>query len=112
MLIDVLIDDGDLEAAWQAADGHADERQWLTLADLVKDERPADALRVYLRQVEPLRKVTGDGNYQHMARLLLSARTCHQELGTSEEFGAYLSALRADQKRKRNLLKILDQHRL
>lgn len=112
-LLDALLDDGDPEAAWQAAaDGYADDRQWLTLADKVRDQCPADALPVYLRLIEPLTKITGDANYQHIARLLLGARACHRKLGTPQDFTAYLTALRTEQKRKRNLMKILDQHGL
>lgn len=107
VLIDALIDDGDLDAAWEAAPGRAGTRQWLTLADQVRESRPADALEVYCRAIEPLKQVTGDGNYQQMATLLLSARACHRALGTETEFAAYLAALRADQKRKRNLMKVL-----
>ncbi|MEV8527107.1 MULTISPECIES: hypothetical protein [unclassified Streptomyces] len=74
--------------------------------------RPADVLAVYLRLIEPLKQRTGDRTYQQMARLLLAARECHQNLGTQEEFAAYLTTLRADQKRKRNLMKTLDEHGL
>ena len=42
-----------------------------------------------------------------MARLLLSARACHEALGTPGEFRRYLAILRVSQKRKRNLMKIL-----
>uniref|UniRef100_A0AAU2UYZ6 SWIM zinc finger family protein n=1 Tax=Streptomyces sp. NBC_00003 TaxID=2903608 RepID=A0AAU2UYZ6_9ACTN len=112
VLVDALLDDGDMDAAWQAAQGCADERQWLTLADRSQDTRPADALAVYLRLIEPLKKKTGDRTYQQLARLLLAARTCHQHLGTEGEFAACLTTLRADQKRKRNLMKALDQHGL
>jgi uncharacterized Zn finger protein len=112
VLVDVLIDDGDVDAAWRAAEGRANERQWLALADLVRDERPADALAVYRRAIEPRTRRTGDGNYREIARLLLLARDCHRRLGTEEEFAAYLAALRAGQKRKRNLMGILDQHGL
>jgi hypothetical protein len=41
VLIDGLIDDGDLDAAWREAEGRAGRRQWLTLADLIRDARPA-----------------------------------------------------------------------
>jgi len=41
-----------------------------------------------------------------------SARACHQARGTADEFRRYLAALRTDQKRKRNLMKILDQNGL
>ncbi|MFD8415331.1 SWIM zinc finger domain-containing protein [Streptomyces sp. NPDC059650] len=112
-LVDALLDDGDLDAAWQAAaDGYADQRQWLALADAVRDQRPADALTVYLRGIEPLRSRTGDGAYARMAELLLGVRACHRALGTEAEFATYLAALRADQKRKRKLMAVLDQHGL
>jgi uncharacterized Zn finger protein len=112
VLVDVLIDDGDVAAAWRAAEERANERQWLALADLVREERPADALKVYLRVIEPRTRRTGDGNYQEIARLLLLARDCHRRLGTEAEFTAYLAALRTTQKRKRNLMSILDQRGL
>lgn len=113
VLMDALMDDGDLDAAWQAAaDGYADQQQWLALADRIRGQRPADALAVYVRWIEPLRKQTGDGTYERMTELLLSARTCHQALGTELEFATYLAALRADQKRKRKLMTKLDQHGL
>jgi uncharacterized Zn finger protein len=67
---------------------------------------------VYLRAIEPRTRRTGDGNYQEIARLLLLARDCHRRLGTEDEFTAYLAALRTAQKRKRNLMGILDQRGL
>ncbi|MEV0402980.1 DUF6880 family protein [Actinoallomurus sp. NPDC050550] len=112
VLVDVLIYEGDIDAAWRAAEGQASERQWLALADLVRDEHPADALEVYRRAIEPRTRRTGDGNYYEIARLLLLARDCHRRLGTEEQFAAYLAALRTVQKRKRNLMRILDQRGL
>ncbi|MET9686867.1 hypothetical protein ABZY81_00070 [Streptomyces sp. NPDC006514] len=113
VLVDALMDDADLEAAWQAAaEGYADQRQWLALADRIRDKKPADALTVYLRWIEPLRKRTGDRTYERMAELLLGARACHRILGTEAEFATYLTSLRADQKRKRKLMATLDLHGL
>ena len=110
--ISALIDDGDVGAAWDAAAGVASERQWLTLADLLSTDRPAGALPIYLRAIEPLRSQTGDPAYQQVAALLTKIRDCHQRLGTSPQFAVFLAALRADQKRKRNLIKLLDQRGL
>jgi len=110
--ISALIDDGDIAAAWDAAVGIASARQWLTLADLVGVDRPGDALPVYLRAVEPLRSQTGDSVYAQVADLLGKIRDCHERLGTGTQFTAYLTWLRADQKRKRNLIKLLDQRGL
>ena len=108
VLIDVLIAEGDVAAAWESAQGVASDAQWLRLADLVAEIRPADALAVYLRLIDALRKQSGDGVYERMAQLLISARDCHARLGTGPAFSSYLRNLREDQKRKRRLIRILD----
>ncbi|MET9078112.1 hypothetical protein ABZX95_39625 [Streptomyces sp. NPDC004232] len=113
VLVDALLDDGDVDAAWgAAAETRAHDRQWLALADRARIARPADALGVYLRLAEPLMKQTGNTVYDQLTGLLLSMRDCHHRLGTEDEFTAYLAALRAGQKRKRNLMRLLDQHGL
>jgi uncharacterized Zn finger protein len=112
VLVDALLDDGDLGAAWAAAKDAATDAQWLRLADASAATRPADALAVYLRTVGSLKKLTGNDVYQRMASLLLAARACHEALGTVAEFSRYVAVLRMDQKRKRNLMKILDANGL
>ena len=112
VLIDVLIADGDVAGAWESAPGVASDAQWLRLADLVAETRPADALTVYQRLIDLLSRQTGEGVYERMAQLLISARDCHGRLGTAPAFDAYLRALREDQKRKRRLIRILDAHQL
>ncbi|MBP2047975.1 putative Zn finger protein [Streptomyces griseochromogenes] len=113
VLVDALLDDGDVDAAWRAAaETRAHDRQWLALADRARAVRPADALGVYLRLAGPLMKQTGNAVYEQLTGLLLSMRDCHHRLGTEDEFTAYLAALRAGQKRKRNLMRLLDQHGL
>jgi hypothetical protein len=109
VLVDALLDDGDLDAAWEAAKDAASDAQWLRLADASTATRPADALAVYMRAIAPLKNLTGDRVYYRMATLLLSARACHETLGTADRFARYLTVLRLDLKRKRNLIKILDQ---
>jgi uncharacterized Zn finger protein len=117
VLVDALIDDGDLDAAWTAvttgpAKAGATYDQRIRLADSLASTRPADVLPVYLAAIESLRYQTGDDIYRQVARMLLSARDCHEKLGTTAEFRRYLAALRTDQKRKRNLMKILDANGL
>jgi uncharacterized Zn finger protein len=113
VLIDALLDDKDIDAAWQAAIATgANDRQWLTLADQAGAIRPADALRVYQRLAGPLEKQTGNAVYERLTNLLLSMRDCHRRLGTPDDLTAYLATLRAGQKRKRNLMRLLDQHGL
>ncbi|MFG3404690.1 SWIM zinc finger domain-containing protein [Streptomyces sp. NPDC048142] len=109
VLIDALLDDGDVDAAWREAAGLADDRQWERLADVSRETHPAEALAVYQRLAERLREPTGDRAYEHLARLLLRARDCHRALGTQEAFTEYLGGLRAERKRRRKLLSILDR---
>ncbi|MBT2417234.1 hypothetical protein J7F01_36385 [Streptomyces sp. ISL-22] len=113
VLVDALLDDKDVHAAWQAAtQTGAHDRQWLTLADQARPTRPADALSVYLRLAEPLTKETGNTVYEQLVGLLLSIRDCHRRLGTEDEFAVYVTALRAAQKRKRNLMRLMEEHSL
>lgn len=111
-LIDVLIDENELDEAWEAADGLASAHQWLALADASTATRPADAARVYLHEVAARKHHTGDSNYLEIARLLVKARACHERLGTQTDFTHYITQLRTEQKRKRNLMKTLDRHQL
>ncbi|GAA2335357.1 SWIM zinc finger family protein [Streptomyces cuspidosporus] len=112
VLIDALLDDGDVDAAWREAEGIADDRQWEHLAGLSRETHPAEALAVYLRLVERLKEPTGDRVYEHLARLLQGARDCHRALGTQEAFTGYLAGLRAELKRRRKLMSILDRYGL
>ncbi|MFJ9098120.1 SWIM zinc finger domain-containing protein [Streptomyces sp. NPDC102405] len=112
VLLDVLLDDGDLDAAWREAADRADDRQWERLADLSREIRPAEALGVYLRLVERSKEPTGDRAYEHLAGLLVAARDCHRALGTEDAFTGYLAGLRAELKRRRRLMSILDRHGL
>ncbi len=113
VLVDALLDDKDGAAAWQAAvETGAHDRQWLTLADQIRPNRAADALDIYLRLAEPLSTQTGNTVYQQLVALLLSIRDCHDRLGTPDMFTAYAAALRASQRRKRNLMGLMDDQGL
>ncbi|MPY47560.1 SWIM zinc finger family protein [Streptomyces acidicola] len=113
VLVDALLDDEDVDAAWQAAtDTGAHDRQWLALADQARATRPADALGVYLRLAEPLTRETGNTVYERLVSLLLSIRDCHRRLGTPDDFTGYVTVLRTAQKRKRNLMRLMDEHSL
>ncbi|MGW7380442.1 SWIM zinc finger family protein [Streptomyces sp. NPDC054794] len=113
ILVDALLDDKDVDTAWQAAtQTGAHDRQWLALADQARAHRPADALGVYLRLAEPLTKQTGNAIYEQLVSLLLSIRDCHRCLETEDEFTVYVTALRTAQKRKRNLMRLMDEQGL
>ncbi|CBG73576.1 MULTISPECIES: SWIM zinc finger family protein [Streptomyces] len=109
VLVDALLDDEDPAAAWQAAaETGAHDSQWLSLAERIRAARPADALDIYLRLAEPLTTQTGNTVYEQLVGLLLSIRDCHGRLGTPDAFTEYVTALRASQRRKRNLMRLMD----
>ncbi|MER6434422.1 hypothetical protein ABT272_43355 [Streptomyces sp900105245] len=112
LLIDALLDEGDVDAAWREAAGRADDRQWEKLADLSRETHPVEALGAYLRLVKLSKEPTGDRAYQHLAGLLLAARDCHRALGTEDAFTLFLTELRMGLKRRRKLMSILDSHGL
>ncbi|MEU5088165.1 hypothetical protein [Streptomyces sp. NPDC021356] len=113
VLVDVLLDDRDIDAAWQAATtSGAHDTQWRTLADTSRATRPAEALAAYLRLAKPLTHQTGSRTYEELVALLLSMRDCHRALGTQDDFTAYVTTLRTTQKRKRNLMRLMDEHGL
>ncbi|MEU2225279.1 DUF6880 family protein [Streptomyces sp. NPDC018347] len=112
-LIDALLDDEDTAAAWHAAtEFGAHDDQWLTLADRSRTTRPAEALTVYRRLIEPLTHQTGNDVYERLTSLLLSMRECHRHLNTPADFTAYVISLRTTQRRKRNLMRLMDEHGL
>lgn len=103
--------DGDLDEVirvW-SADLPASGTTHLRIAEeLTAAGGPADALAVYRRRIDALAVRTGNGTYEAIADLLEAARACHRSLGTEADFTACVAELRAAQRRKRNLLKILD----
>lgn len=109
VLVHILLDDEDVDAAWRTAGEYgAHDGQWLTLADQSHPTRPADALAVYRRLAARLTRETGNHAYEQLVSLLLSIRDCHRRLGTPDDFTAYVTGLRAVQKRKRNLMRLMD----
>jgi uncharacterized Zn finger protein len=110
--IEALVADGDIATAWESAKDRATEAQWMRLADLVQAERPADALPVYRRRAEALRQGAGNEYYIQLVRVLVKMRDCHQRLGTDADFRRYVALLRKENKRKRNLIALLDSNGL
>jgi uncharacterized Zn finger protein len=108
VLIDILVLERDYESAWELARDSGSEPQRLKLAALIRAERPAEAMAVYDRALVPLRVQTGDDVYRREVELLQGIRACHRQLGSEKAFAEYLAAFRGEQRRKRNLMRLLD----
>lgn len=109
-LVRALLWEGEVEAAWQAAQagGCAAER-WLELARRREAGHPQDALLVYQRQVERAAEQRSQAGYEEAVALLGRVKEMMGRLGRGEEFGAYLEGVKAAHRPKRNLIKLIDQ---
>jgi len=108
VLIDILVLEGDYAAAWELSLKAGSEPQRLKLAALIRADKPEEALDVYEHALAPLRTQSGEDVYRRDVELLQAIRACHAHLGTEPAFAAYLAAFRKEQRRKRNLMRLLD----
>jgi len=112
-LVDVLLSDGDVEAAWDAAAGTdtttiGDDR-WARLAEAREPSDPAAALGVYLRLIDSTLQTADRRNYRSAAKQLKRAQRSAAAAGLSEEFDEHLAALREQHRRRPTLIAILDK---
>jgi uncharacterized Zn finger protein len=107
-LVRVFLWEEDVEGAWrEAAEGGCSDELWLRLAQAREAAHPADALQVYLRQVDAILVSTGERAYAEAVRLLPRVREIMQRVG--EDFGRYVAGLREAHKRRRKLVEMLDR---
>jgi uncharacterized Zn finger protein len=109
-LVRVFLWEGDVEAAWrEAQEGSCSEELWLELAARREEEHPEDALAIYEKRIEPLIEQTNNAAYKAAYELLVRVRDLMRRLDRQAEFEEYLELLRAEYKRKRNFMKLLEQ---
>jgi len=109
-LVRIFLWEGDDAAAWEeASTGGCSAALWLELAARRRHSHPHDALGVYERQVE--QAITGRDKraYQAAVALMDHVRSVLEQLGENDAFPRYVARVREQHKRKRNLVKLLDQ---
>jgi uncharacterized Zn finger protein len=108
-LVRVFLWEGEVETAWaEAQAGGCAHVLWLELADRRAGEHPDEVLPVYQRAVEGLVARTGNDVYEEVVRLLRKVRELSARLGREAEFASQIASIRTTQRRKRNLMKLLD----
>jgi hypothetical protein len=114
--VDALLDDGDVELAWQAATALRDlelgERAWLRLAEARQKTHPAQALPVYWRLIDSTLETADRRAYAAAVRLLKRARDAATAGGELEAFEARLVGLRERHRRRPSLIAMLDKAKL
>jgi tetratricopeptide (TPR) repeat protein len=109
-LVEVLLWEGDDEAAWQeAVAAGVPHRIWMRLANVRQDERPEDAIPIFQREVEQLIGTKNNRGYADAVSLMVHVRDLLASAGRPDDFGPYAAAVRTAHKPKRNLMKLLDQ---
>jgi uncharacterized Zn finger protein len=109
LLVEVFLHEGDAEGAWREAEtGGCSEDLWLALAKRREGDHPAEAAKVYERHVDGLLHNTGNRIYDEAVEFLGQIRALHERRGDEAAFGALVAGIRAEHRRKRNLMKLLD----
>ncbi len=115
-LVDVLLADGEPEAAWQVPGTHPDwdpgPQRWLRLAEAREASAPGDALDVYLRLADFQLETTGKAAYVRAVAILKKAAQAARAADRQDEFAAHLAALRETHRRRPTFIAVLDNARL
>lgn len=111
-LVDALLADRDVDAAWEAATAASDDlgdSRWALLAEAHEPSDPGAAFEVYLRLAESTLLSANRQAYQKAATQLKAARRAAATAERSGEFDDRLSTLRVQYRRRPALITILDK---
>ena len=112
-LVDALLADGDVDAAWQVAlpldDGQLSDHRLASLAEARESIDPSGAMAVYLRLAGSALRTADRSAYQSAAKLLKKARRAATTAGRVADFDEHLARLREDHRRRPTLIAILDK---
>ena len=109
-LVRALLDDGEPDRAWEeAVEGGCADQVWLELAAEREAEHPHEAIGVYQKAVERLVALKDKDAYRTAAGLVSRIASLSAGMGREAECAAYVAALRAAHRPKRNFMAALDQ---
>ena len=110
LLVKLFLHEGNPDTAWKEAEaGGCSDYLWLALAKYRGEQHPADAIRIYRDHIARLLQATGDKIYQESVSYLEKIKMLSARLDEERTFREILNSIRTEQKRKRNLMKLLDQ---
>lgn len=115
-LIGVLLDEGELDEAWQVAADHVEDlfdSRWRQLIDLRQPVHPQDVIEPWQRLIQRrLDASTDKYRYGKAVTMLRRLRDAYQTIGDATGFGTYLGHLRDRHKRKTSFIAKLDHANL
>ena len=108
-MIRIAIADGDLVAAWSAAERFGAGDAWRELADASADDVPFDTAQLYRPYLDKLLLDANTRIYPEVARTLLIMRDLYSKVQEADAFMSLLGALRERYKRRTSLIAALDR---
>jgi tetratricopeptide (TPR) repeat protein len=115
-LIGVLLDEGELDDAWQTAVDHANglpESRWNQLIDMRQPTHPQDVIEPWQQLIQrQLDASTDKDRYSKAIKMLRQLRDAYRATGDTPGFTTYLDRLRDRHKRKTSFIAKLDHANL
>jgi uncharacterized Zn finger protein len=113
VLVEVLLWEGDVDAAWAAAQhGGCRRSQWLTLARARASQHPADAIPVLQREVRWTLNGANRAAYKAAAQLAAELESYAERAGSSQDFAAWIRQVRGENLRRPALQDEFDRAKL
>lgn len=108
-LVEIALGEGDLDAAWEAANEFGAGHLWQRLATSSADSRPIDAAELYRPGIDDdLAAGANSRLYPDIARRLATMKELYTRGGEVARFDEYLATIRETYKRRPSLMKALD----
>jgi hypothetical protein len=112
VLVQLSLSEGDIDAAWLAADGYGPGWAWRELADRGAEARPVAAADLYRPQLEQDLRNPNSKLYPGIAATLATMAKLYERGGRSADFASFIAQIRQDYGRRPSLMKALHAKRL
>jgi hypothetical protein len=112
VLVQLCLSDGDVEAAWEAADRYGPGWAWRELADRGAQARPVAAADLYRPELEKDLHYPNSKLYPDIAARLATMAKLYETGGRSADFASFIAQIRQDYGRRPSLMKALDAKKL
>lgn len=109
LLVEILLHEGDSDAALaEAKSGGCSRNVWMQLARAREKDHPMDAAAIYRDSIDAIVDRKNNQAYDEAAGIAGRIKTLMGRVEQGKEFAAWLAALRARHKAKRNFMKRIE----